>query len=49
MLRSDPLPAGARERLGPLYSDDLVRVRSLLVASGHDRPLPGWLEEAGRG
>lgn len=49
VLRSDPLPAGARERLGPLYSDDLVRVRSLLVASGHDRPLPGWLEEAGRG
>jgi hypothetical protein len=42
VLESDPLPAGARETLGPQFDADLVRVRGLL-----EGPVPGWLEAAG--
>jgi hypothetical protein len=39
VLESDPLPAGAREALGPRFEADLVRLRGLV-----DGPVPRWLE-----
>lgn len=38
-LRSDDLPPAAREQLGPLFADDLARLRALLP-----QPWPPWLE-----
>ncbi len=38
VLQSDPLPAGARERLEPLFVDDLRRTRELV-----EGPMPAWL------
>ena len=43
-LRSDGLPAGAREQLGPLFADDLARLQTLLptlLPPGRD--LPDWV------
>ena len=43
-LRSDDLPAGAREQLTPLFTDDLARVQSLLPRLlPQDREVPDWL------
>jgi hypothetical protein len=43
-LRSDDLPSGAREQLGPLFADDLARLQTLLptlLPPGRD--IPDWV------
>ncbi len=43
-LRSDDLPAGAREQLGPLFADDLARLQTLLPALlPPGREIPDWV------
>ncbi len=41
-LRSDGVPAVAREQLEPVFAEDLTRLRSLLPESGQS-----WLREVG--
>jgi Sulfotransferase family len=40
-LKSDPIPPGAQDELGPQFHSDLVRLRGMVTG-----PVPGWLESA---
>lgn len=42
MIRRDPVPAEVRSAVGPLFADDLMRLRRLLPAG---RALPEWLSD----
>ena len=42
VLQSDPMPAGARQALEPLFEKDLIRVRAVL-----DGQVPPWLGRVG--